>query len=99
MSKTRRMRSKSKKMGKKQGLLKKVKNVTVKTIPIVTKGLKNVGTAVVDVTKKATPIVEKGIGTIYDTLNTGFNLGVKGIKKGVSLINKRKNKSRKTRKH
>ncbi len=99
MSKNRRMTYRNKR-SKKQGLFKKVKNATIKTIPIVTKGLKNVGSAVLNVTKKATPVVEKGVGAIYDTLNTGFNLGVKGIKKGVSLISKRKTykKSRKTRK-
>jgi len=67
-------------------------------IRMVTSGVKNVGSSVVKVTKTAVPVVEKGVGVIYDTLNSGFNLGVKGVKKGISFVSK-KNRTKKSRKN
>jgi hypothetical protein len=85
-------KTKSRKYTKKskRGLLKNITRTTAKAIPMVTSGLKTVGSEVVKVTKKATPVVEKGVGTIYGALTSGFNLGVKGIKKGVSFVTKSK---------
>ena len=74
-----------------------------KPIRMVTSGLKRVGSTVVNVTKGAVPMVEKGVGTIYDTLTSGFNLGVKGVKKGINFVGKstkgRKSRGRRTRKN
>jgi hypothetical protein len=70
-------------------------------IRMVTSGVKNVGSTVLNVGKKATPVVEKGVGVIYDTLSSGFNLGVKGIKKGINFVSQKskKNRSKKSRKN
>jgi hypothetical protein len=64
------------------------------SIHMVTSGLKKVGSTVVNVTKTAVPVVEKGVGVIYDTLSSGFNLGVKGVKKGINFVSKKSKKNR-----
>jgi hypothetical protein len=81
----------------KRGLFKKFKRTTGRAIPALASGLKKLGTNVKNVTMKSRPVVENSLGTIYKTVLSGFDLGVKGIKKGVHLI---KNKSAsKTRRH
>jgi hypothetical protein len=77
-----------------RGFLKNLKKTTTRAIPIVASGLKKVGTGVKTITMKSKPVIEKGLGMIYKTVASGFDLGVKGIKKGIHVI---KNKSSKTR--
>ncbi len=83
----------------KKSFFKNIKNTTVKAVPVVTTGLKKVGSTVLNATKKATPVVEKGLGTIYDTIASGFNLGIKGVEKGIKLIKTNKKNKTKRRKH
>ena len=54
----------------------KITNTGKKAIPV----LKTVGNTAKVVAIKAAPIVEKGVSEVYDTMVTGFNLGVKGVK-------------------
>ena len=64
------------------------------SIRMVTSGLETVGSTVLNVGKKATPVIEKGVGSIYDTLTSGLNLGVKGVKKGINFVSKKSKKRR-----
>jgi hypothetical protein len=81
----------------KRGFFKKFRKTTNRAIPVVTSGLKTIGSSVKNVTVKSRPVVENSLGTIYKTVLSGFDLGVKGIKKGFHFI---KNKSAsKTRRH
>jgi len=80
-----------------RGFLKKINKTTRRAIPVIASGLKTVGSSVKNITIKSRPVVEKGLGTIYKTVLSGFDLGVKGIKSGLQVI---KNKSAsKTRRH
>ena len=69
MSKTRKNRSR-------KNFLKKITNTGKKAIPV----LKTVGKTAKVVAVKAAPIVEKGVSNVYDTMVTGYDLGVKGVK-------------------
>jgi hypothetical protein len=98
MSKTRKSLhryNKNKKSNK--NFLRKFRKTTARAIPIVASGLKKVGSSVKNITMKSRPLVEKGLGVLYNSVMTGFDLGVKGIKKGVNVI-KSKSAS-KTRRH
>lgn len=88
MAKTRsRKYNKSRRSSKKRpSFMKNVSKTTYKAIPYVKKGLKNVGSATMTVTKQATPVIEKGLGVVYGTLASGFDLGVKGLKKGINFV-------------
>jgi hypothetical protein len=66
------------------GVLKKIKKTTVSALPVVGKGLKDVGVVAKGVAIKSAPIVEKGVSSVYGTLASGFNLGANAIAKGVS---------------
>lgn len=95
-------KTKSRRTHKKRGFFKTLKNTSKKAIPVVASGLKKIGKNVKNITIKSTPTIEKGLGTIYNSVLTGFDLGVKGVKKGVSLVKKttasgRKHKSRRGR--
>lgn len=71
-----------------------------RTIPIMKSSLKKVGSTVKNVTRKATPVVNKGLEKAYGTLASTFDMGVKGLGKVVSKMNKSKSRSRRhTRKH
>jgi hypothetical protein len=80
-----------------RGFLKKINKTTRRAIPVVASGLKTVGSSVKNITIKSRPVVEKGLGAIYKTVLSGFDLGLKGIKKGIHVI-KSKTMS-KTRRH
>lgn len=90
---------------KKTNVFKKLKNTSSKAIPMVDKGLKNVGIVAKDVAVKSIPIVEKGVSGVYGALATGFDLGVKGAKvvsKGVTKIARKsinRKRVKKTRRH
>lgn len=86
--------------------MKNLSKTTNKAIPYVKKGLKDVGTVTMSVTKKATPVIEKGLGVVYGTLASGFDLGVKGLKKGINFVSTgskskiaRKSKKNRSRRH
>ena len=83
MSKTRKNR---------KGFFKKITRTSKKAIPVVKTGLKTIGKTAKVVAVKAVPIVKKGVSKVYDTILSGFDLGVKGVK---SLSSKsRRTKSR-----
>jgi len=93
MSKSRRNRRSS--------ILKNIKNTSERALPLVEKGLTNVGTAAKVVAQKSKPVLEKGVSAVYGTLATGFDLGLKGVKNvasGVKNITK-KRRGKKSRKH
>ena len=83
---------------KKSNLFKNVKNTTARALPIVESGLKNVGSSVKNVAVKSAPYVEKGISGVYDTLATGFDMGIKGVKK-IAKSSKKHRKHGKSKKH
>lgn len=86
MSKTRKNRSR-------KNFLRKIANTGEKAIPVVKTGLKTVGKTAKVVAVKAAPIVEKGVSSVYNTMVTGFDLGVKGVKK-ISSRSKRSKRRR-----
>lgn len=64
-----------------------------KALTAVNKGLQTAA-------EKSEPIIEKGFAGVYRTLATGFDMGVSGVKKGVSVIKSyraKKMRSMKTR--
>ena len=93
MAKTRRNR--------KSNFLKNIKKTTEKAAPVVNKGLTKIGTTAEGLAVKSVPIVKKGVSTVYGTLASGFDLGVKGVKTVAKRVkkNKRSKKNRKTRKN
>jgi len=94
-------------MGKtsKKKILKYSEKTSKKALSSVNKGLKKVGKTSKYLAKEAVPVVEKGVSEVYGTMATGFDLGVKGIKKvSKSMSNKKhkrkvKGKTRRRRKH
>jgi hypothetical protein len=91
-SKSRKYSQRKNKKTTKRNIFKSIRTTTSKAVPMVTSGLKKVGSTVVNVTKKTAPIIEKGVGAIYNTLASGFDLGVKGVKKGIKFVNQSKKK-------
>ena len=73
MSKTRKNRSR-------KNFLRKITNTGKNAIPVVKTGLKTVGKTAKVVAVKAAPIVKKGVSSVYNTMVTGFDLGLKGVK-------------------
>lgn len=88
-----------------KSILKSIRNTSQKALPVVGKGLKTVGTTAKYVAVKSAPVVEKGVSKVYETMATGFDLGVKGVntiaKGSKKMTNKRRYKKRggKSRKH
>lgn len=76
-------------------VVKSLSKTANKALPVVDESLQTVGTTAKDVAKASFPIVEKGVSVVYDTMATGFNLGVKGAK-GVA---KGMTKSKRSRRH
>ena len=95
MPKTRTHKRNHKNKKSSRGFFKKLRRTTGRAIPVVASGLKRVGSNVKTITMKSKPTVEKGLGAIYKTVLSGFDLGVKGVKKGINIV---KNKTRRHRK-
>jgi hypothetical protein len=91
-------KTKSRRNRGKKSLFKTIRTSTSKAIPAVASGLKNIGRGVKNITMKSKPTIEKGLGDIYGSVLSGFNLGVKGVKKGINLIKHKKTSHRKYRK-
>jgi len=85
MPKTRRNKSK---LGKITTFLKRVANKTNKYLPVINSGVKKVGKTTKKVAYKAKPIIEKSSAVIYNTIASGFDLGIKGTKKSLKYISK-----------
>lgn len=94
---------------KTNSLEKTIKKTASKTLPVVDKGLKKVGTVAKHVASASIPVIEKGVSAVYGTMSTGLDLGVKGVKtvtKGMtkrsrsrSLAGGRRTRHRRTRRH
>lgn len=89
---------KSRKTQKKSNFFRRIKKTTQRTLPVAKKGLERIGSTVQTVAKKSAPVVEKGVEAVYGTLAEGFDLGIKGVKAGVSTF-KRKSRKHHTRRH
>jgi hypothetical protein len=83
-------------MGKsrKNSVSKALKKVANNTLPVVNKSLTLIGTTTKSVANKSLPVVEKGVSTIYDTMTTGLDLGVKGMKKVTNSVTQKRKKTR-----
>lgn len=97
MSKSRKHRSSRK--GNKKNLLKNIKKTTQKVLPVVDSSLKTIGKTVKNAAEKSAPVVEKGISGVYGALATGFDLGVKGVGKMMSLKSGKKHRKTHKRRH
>ena len=84
---------------KNSSILKGIKKTTSKAVPMVESGLKSVGSAVKGVAIKTAPTVNKGLEGVYGALATGFDMGIKGVNKGVSSISKIATKGRSSRRN
>ena len=91
--------TKSRSKSKKSSLLKGFKKTTSKAVPIVKNGLKSVGATVKTVAIKSAPTVNKGLEGVYGALATGFDMGIKGVSKGVKTVSKMSKKNRSKRHH
>ena len=87
MAKTKSRRNRSKK-GRKSTILRKIRNTSRRVIPVVASGVKKIGSTVENVAMKSAPLVNKGLDNIYGTLATGFDMGIKGVKKGINMTAK-----------
>jgi hypothetical protein len=94
MRKTMRRGSKTKSRGSRKlrtkRFLKKLRKQTMRALPVVESGLQKVGKTVEYAAKKSAPVIDKGVEGIYGTLATGFDMGVKGIKRTVKKSRSRK---------
>jgi hypothetical protein len=90
MSKTRKNRSR-------KNFLRKITRTGKNAIPVVESGIKTVGKTAKVVAVKAAPVIEKSLSSVYNTMVTGYDLGVKGVKKfsAKKSIKKRHYKGRK----
>ena len=88
MSKTRKNRSS-------KNFLRKITSTGKRAIPVVKTGLKTVGKTAKVVAVKAAPIVEKGVSSVYNTMVTGYDLGVKGVKQ----FSSKKSRSKRSKRH
>ncbi len=78
-----------------KSVMKSLRKTTEKALPMVDTGLKTVGRVTKNVVVSSIPIVEKGVSAVYGTMATGFDLGVKGVKKvGKSVTNIQNSKRR-----
>lgn len=65
---------------RKSSVVKTITNTANKALPVVDKSLKSVGKATKDVVETSIPVIEKGVSTVYDTMSSGLDLGVKSVK-------------------
>ncbi len=90
-------KSHKRRSSKKSSLFKGLKKTTTKAVPMVKSGLKTVGSTVKTVAIKSAPTVNKGLEGVYGALATGFDMGIKGVSKGVSSVSKMTKKNRSSR--
>ena len=90
--------SKSRKYSRMSKSMSKTKIMAKKTSSTAVRGIKKVGSVANNIGSKSTPIVEKGITTLYGTMATGFDLGVKGAKNAAKTVSRMTKKKRSTRK-
>jgi hypothetical protein len=71
-------------------VVKSITKTASKTLPVVDKSLKTVGSTAKNVASASIPVIEKGVSAVYGTMATGLDLGVKSAKSIASGISKRK---------
>jgi hypothetical protein len=71
-----------------KSLLGTIKNTGKKALPVVSNGLKTVGSTAKNVAVKSAPVVEKGVSVVYGTLEKGFDFGIKGAKSVASKVSR-----------
>ena len=79
----------------KSNVLTNIRKTADKTLPVVGKGLTNVGLVAKDTAKYSVPVIEKGVSEVYGTMATGLDFGVKGAKsiaRGVTKSKKRRSR-------
>ena len=69
-----------------KSLLGTIKNTGKKALPVVSNGLKTVGSTAKNVAVKSAPVVEKGVSVVYGTFEKGFDFGIKGAKSVASKV-------------
>jgi len=84
-----------------KSIIKSIKTTGETVLPVVDKGLKNVGTTAKYAAVKSAPVLAKGVSAVYGTMATGFNLGAKGVKRVSTLAKgtKKMYKKRHSRRH
>ena len=63
-----------------KNVMRSIRKTTERALPVVNKGLKDVGMITKGAVKKSIPVVTKGVAAVYNSMALGFNLGVKGAK-------------------
>ena len=76
----------------------KTKTILRNTANTAVSGVKKVGSVAKNVVSKSTPIIEKGVTTLYGTMATGFDLGIKGVKNAAKTVSRTTKKRRSNRK-
>jgi hypothetical protein len=69
-----------------KSIIRTIRNTGKKALPVVSSGLKTVGSTAKNVAIKTAPVVEKGVSVVYGTLEKGLELGVKGTKNVVGKV-------------
>jgi hypothetical protein len=92
-------KTKTNKNNNKKNFLRTVKTNTKKVLPVVSSGLKNIGSNVKNIAVKSKPGIEKGLGTVYNSILTGVNLSIKGIKSGIQVVKKSRKQKRTRRRN
>jgi hypothetical protein len=69
-----------------KSIISKIQNTGKKALPIVSSGLKTVGSTAKNVAVNSVPLVQKGISNVYGTMAKGINLGVTGAENVVSKV-------------
>ena len=78
-------------------IVKSISKTAKKTLPVVDKGLKTVGSTAKTVVNASLPVVEKGVSVVYGTMATGLDLGVKGAKTIAKTVSKRSHSKHRSR--
>ena len=84
-------KTRSNRKSNRKSLIKRITKKTNKALPVVNKGLITIGNTAKNIAETSIPVIEKGVSTVYGTMATGFDLGVKGANtvKGMTMTNKK----------
>jgi hypothetical protein len=76
-----------------KSILGSIKNTGKKALPVVSSGLKTVGSTAKNVAMKSAPVVQKGVSAVYGTFEKGFDFGIKGAKSVASKVSRMSKKN------
>jgi hypothetical protein len=77
-------------------VVKSITKTASKTLPLVDRSLKTVGSTAKNVASESIPVIEKSISAVYGTMATGLDLGVKGAKSLAKDMSKRRRTKRRS---